>query len=281
MKFSMNMLLWSTHIQQEHFYLFDELKSMGFDAVEIPVFEGDFNHYKEMAKVIKDSGLECTAVSAMPESADASSADESVRSNAEQHLMWIVDMVEALGSKRIVGPLYSAHGKFEVGIDLDLARNRSAKVMKKVAQYAANKDISIALEFLNRFEIQLLNCSEDTANYIKQIDEDNVGILYDFHHANIEEKESGLAFHQHGHLFNHLHFSESHRGILGEGQVQWEKNVLAMKEIGYDDWIAIEAFAHDVPVFSALAHVWRPLFPNKLDLCKKSLAFSRKILKNI
>ena len=36
-----NMLLWSTHITEEHFPIFAEIKRAGYDGVEIPIFEGD------------------------------------------------------------------------------------------------------------------------------------------------------------------------------------------------------------------------------------------------
>jgi len=53
MKTSMNLLLWNTHITQEHFPLLGKLKATGFDGVEIPLFEGDANHYKTLAAELK------------------------------------------------------------------------------------------------------------------------------------------------------------------------------------------------------------------------------------
>ena len=35
-----NMLLWSTHVTEEHFPLFAGIKRAGFDGVELPIFEG-------------------------------------------------------------------------------------------------------------------------------------------------------------------------------------------------------------------------------------------------
>ena len=41
MKLGFNLLLWTTHVLDEHVPLFDRLKATGYDGVEIPLFEGD------------------------------------------------------------------------------------------------------------------------------------------------------------------------------------------------------------------------------------------------
>jgi hypothetical protein len=41
-----NMLLWSTHVTEEHFSLFTKIKRAGFDGVELPVFEGTPEHFR-------------------------------------------------------------------------------------------------------------------------------------------------------------------------------------------------------------------------------------------
>ena len=39
MKTGMNLLLWATHVTEEHFPILADLNKAGFDGVEIPVFE--------------------------------------------------------------------------------------------------------------------------------------------------------------------------------------------------------------------------------------------------
>ena len=81
------------------------------------------------------------------------------------------------------------------------------------------------------------------AKYLDLVNEPNVGVLYDTHHANIEEKSIIEAFEKHSSKINHIHFSESHRGVCGDGQVKWYENKEAVENSGYDSWIVIEAFA--------------------------------------
>jgi D-psicose/D-tagatose/L-ribulose 3-epimerase len=278
MKFGMNMLLWSTHITEEQFHLLEELKAAGFDGVEIPVFEGELEHYQKMGQVIRESGLECTVVTCLGADNNPASSDPDKQQAGLETLTWVVDVAHTLGAKIIVGPYFAAHGHFEIEGSIEADRLRSAKIIKKVAQYAQEFNIQLSMEFLNRFEIFLLNCTEDTAKYIELVDEPNIGILYDTHHANIEEKSITKAFADHSSKINHVHFSESHRGVCGEGQVDWLNTKNAVESSNYDDWVVIEAFSHDIPGFSEVAHVWRPMFETKMQLCQDSLKFCKELI---
>ena len=61
------MLLWSTHVTEEHFPLFAELKRAGFDGVELPIFEGTPEHFRAIGRAIRDNGLRATAVTVIPD----------------------------------------------------------------------------------------------------------------------------------------------------------------------------------------------------------------------
>ena len=45
-----NMLLWSTHVTEEHFSRFTDIKRAGFDGVELPIFEGSPSISKRWAR---------------------------------------------------------------------------------------------------------------------------------------------------------------------------------------------------------------------------------------
>lgn len=263
----------------EHFPLFFELKRMGFDGVEIPIFEGDEEHYRAMGRAIKEAGLLCSVVTITSTETDPSSSCEDVREAAEKYLQRIVDLTVALGSNLMVGPFYAAHGNFVKEGTLEESRERSAAVLKRVSRYAREKGVTLSLEFLNRFETMLLNTTQQSAEFLQRINEPNIGILYDTHHANIEEKSITDAFANHSQDINHIHFSESNRGILSEGQVDWQTTCQQLEKINFQGMISIEAFAHDVPGLSEVAHVWHQLFDDKMELCQKSLSFAKRITK--
>jgi D-psicose/D-tagatose/L-ribulose 3-epimerase len=277
MKIYMNLLLWGTFLEEKDFFLLEDLANQGYAGVEIPLFEGEPTHYIKLAAELKRLGLECSTVTCAGNDSNPLAKDVQGRSDALSFLKWAVDMSEILGAKILIGPYYAAHGNFDFDESIEILRERSANVMRDLADYAKEKGLDLGLEFLNRFETFLLNCSQDTEDFVKMIDRDNVGVLYDTHHANIEEGDIIETFSNHSKSFKHIHLSESDRGVLGEGQVKWTDTAQALKSLSYEGVYVIEAFANDVEGFSQAAHVWRPLPCTKLELSKKSLSFAQSL----
>jgi D-psicose/D-tagatose/L-ribulose 3-epimerase len=91
MKIGMNLLLWTAKVGPEHYPLLKELKAAGFDGVEIPVFEGTAQDYRELGAVLRDTGLGATAVTVMSPETNPISPDEKIRSAARDRLRWVLD----------------------------------------------------------------------------------------------------------------------------------------------------------------------------------------------
>src|SRR6266496_6802717 len=107
MKTGMNLLLWTTHVTEELFPLMAKLKQTGFDGVEIPLFEGDANHYKSIAAELKKQGLGCTTVTVVGPEANPISPDANVRKAAVERHKWAIEMTAIMGGENLCGPYHS------------------------------------------------------------------------------------------------------------------------------------------------------------------------------
>ena len=61
----------------------------------------------------------------------------------------------------------------------------------------------------------------------------------------------------------------------GTGQVEWDATFAALKEIGYDGWIVIEAFGDALPDLAAATKIWRRMFESEEQLARDGAAFIR------
>ena len=108
-----NMLLWSTHVTEEHFPLFAGIKRAGFDGVELPIFEGTPEHFRQVGQAIRDNGLRATAVTVIPDGErNCASADPAIRAAGLDHLKWAIDCLAAAGGETLCGPFYQPLGVF-------------------------------------------------------------------------------------------------------------------------------------------------------------------------
>ena len=57
MRYGMNLLLWTDTMNEAILPVLDELKKIGYDAVEMPIFELDVEKYAQWGKRLDDAGL--------------------------------------------------------------------------------------------------------------------------------------------------------------------------------------------------------------------------------
>ena len=279
MKTGLNLLLWTTHVTEEHFHVFELLKQNGYDGAEIPVMNGSTDHYKLLAEVLKNNGLECTCSTALPgPHADPVSPDKTIRQAGLDYLKWCIDCVAALGSDILCGPTYQALGNFTGTNPTVDEQKRVLEIHRSIADYAANSNITIAVEPLNRFECYFLNTLSDADRHVQDINRDNFGILFDTFHANIEENDPIAAIEQYGRNIRHIHFSENNRGIPGTGHVDFTGTLQALKNINYDGWIIAEVFGRALPDLAAATCIWRDLFESPEQVCKQTKKFFDSLL---
>ena len=127
----------------------------------------------------------------------------------------------------------------------------------------------------NRFETYLMNTAAQGREFFDAVGHSRVQILYDTHHAHIEEKDPAAAVKLLNEAIGHVHLSENDRGVPGSGQVNWESNMRALHEIGYDGWLVIEAFSRRDQAFANAIHVWRDYAPAD-EIWREGLEFIRR-----
>ncbi|MCA8977580.1 MAG: sugar phosphate isomerase/epimerase [Planctomycetes bacterium] len=275
MRIGINLLLWTTHVTEAHERQLAFVKQCGFDGVEVPLFEGDPDHYARLGALLDRLGLQRTCSTGLGPEHDPIAADAGVRAAAVERLCWAVDCAQALGADVLCGPLHSAFKVFRGRGPNDEEMQRSAAALRAAAEHAAGKGILLAPEALNRFECYLVNTAAQLRALCERVDHPGVRAHYDTHHMHIEERDVGAAIAHCRPVLGHVHLSENDRGVPGRGQVDWNGTFAALRAAGYDGWCVIEAFSRLDPAFAADIHVWRDYFDAPEDVCREGLAFVR------
>jgi D-psicose/D-tagatose/L-ribulose 3-epimerase len=276
MKLGMNMLLWSTDVSgPEYDPVFALLKDAGFDGVEIPIFDREVDKYAKLRTRLDGLGLEALAVSARgpddnPIAADPAEAIAATKAN--------LDSAAALGAPLICGPLGAPLGVFSGAPPTAEEKARSVAYLREVAPYAEERGVTIALEYLNRFEMYLTNTAADLAALVREVDHPRVRMMYDTFHAHIEEKDPRAALRDCADVLVHVHVSENDRSTPGAGQVAWDETFAGLEEIGYDGWIVIEAFGDALPELAGATKIWRRMFESEEQLARDGAVFIRSKL---
>jgi D-psicose/D-tagatose/L-ribulose 3-epimerase len=274
-KIGMNMLLWGMHITPQHIPVFAGLADAGYDGVEIPVGGQSPAELKAMASACDDLGLARTAVAFVTRDANPISPEPAIRAAAVDNLLKSIDNANLIGADLLGGALYQAHKYFTGQAPTEQEWRWSADYLRTCGDYAQQAGVRLSLEFLNRFEVFLINTSAECKRMVEEVGMPNVGVHYDTHHANIEDPHPGEALRNIRNVVNHVHLSESHRGTLGTGQVDWDANFAALHDIDYNGWLVIEAFGTADTELAAAANVWRNAFESPEAVARDGIAFIR------
>ncbi len=275
MKLGMNLFLWTNRFEPKHFALLPVLKKAGFDGVEIPSSDYSANELKIIRSALDSNGLVCTVATLLTAENDPIAEDLKLRKAALEKLNVDIAVAESLGAETLVGPIHSAHKVFPGRGPNEEEFERCVEFFRAVGPIARQANVKLSIEGLNRFECYFLNTTEQGKRLIDTIDLSNVGYLYDTHHAHIEERDIYDAVTLLGSRINHFHVSESHRGTPGTGLVDWESNFRGLKDINYDGWVVIEAFATDVVGIPQAVNIWRNCFADKTEVFTKGIELIR------
>ncbi len=275
MKYGLNLLLWTSGVTEKDFPLLAEIKNWGYDGVELPLFDFDVNHSKKIGAELKNNGLESTAVTVCPGDQNPISADPAIRKAGLNRLKQAIDCCAAAGTTHLVGPLHSALGEFSGAGRTQEEWNRAKDILSEAGDHARANNVTLVVEYLNRFECYFLNCAADAAQFCREVGHSHVKTMYDTFHANIEEKSITQAVKAAADQIVHVHISENDRSTPGEGGVNWDETFTALKDIKYDGWLMIEAFGLALPELAAATRIWRRMFPSEEYLAKNGLKFMK------
>lgn len=276
MRYGMNLLLWTDIVCEEVRPLIDEIKSIGFDAVELPVFEIDVDKYACWGKYLDAAGLARTGVTIRGADDNPMSPDPAIRRKGIEANKAALDCCQAAGIEALVGPFHSGLGVFSgAGPTADEWR-WAVDSMREVAEHAEKCGVTLAIEYLNRFECYLLNSAADGARFVRDVNHPRCKMMYDTFHSHIEEKCTKAAIRALKGCLAHVHISENDRSTPGAGNVRWKKTFDTLHEIGYDNLMVIEAFGLALERIVPATKIWRRMYESEKQLARDGLKFMRR-----
>ena len=274
MKYGMNLLLWSGEVTSEMLPTCEQLKTAGYDGVELPMFNLELD-YKSLGESLDSMGLARTAVTIRGQEDNPITPDASVRAKGVELTKQTLDCCAAAGVETLVGPYHSALGYFSGAGPTDDEWKWGVDSMRQVAEHAGQVGVKLGVEALNRFECYFLNTHGDSARFVREVDHPACGMMYDTFHSNIEEKSVTDAVNAGGDKLFHIHISENDRSTPGEGAVRWDENFDAIVKSGYDGWLVIEAFGLALPEIAAATKIWRRMYKDEITLATEGLNFMK------
>jgi D-psicose/D-tagatose/L-ribulose 3-epimerase len=276
MRFGMNLLMWTDTLSDEALPYLEELKEIGFDVIEVPVFDLDnMDNYTKWNKRFDELGLARTGTAIRGPEENMISADAAVRRQGIEANKRNLDCCAAMGCEVMAGPFHSALGEFSGAGPTEDEWKLGVEGMREVAEHAEKVGVRLAVEYLNRFECYFLNTAADGAQFVRDVNHPYCQMMYDTFHSHIEEKNTPAAIRALKGCLVHVHISENDRSTPGSGNVRWAETFDALHEIGYDNTMVVEAFGLALEKLIPATKIWRRMYQSERQLATDALRFMK------
>lgn len=220
------------------------LEPLGYSYIEESV--GNFlvpleseETFNNILKNVKNAALPVYACNSFIPGSIKCVGQEAVSSEVLNYMETVFSRAERAGVKYIV---FGSGGSRFIpdGFSRMVARDQFISLCSSMAILAANYNVVVVLEPLNKSETNFINSVAEGAEIVEEVDHPNFRLLADIYHMLIEN-ESAEVILEKGHLIKHVHIAEEKdRAAPGTNQENFKPYFNALRKIGYTGNLSVE-----------------------------------------
>lgn len=231
--------------REELEHLLDAMEGLGMYGLELNLPDlWDTISPAELGRLLEQRGLKLTYVAsgvyAGKRELSLASAREEIRQASIRGLLENMRYAKEMGPETgvIIGTLKGAPAITQA----EGAKERLVESLKEAAELAQKEGLTVPvlLEATNHYEAAVVNTLEEGRRVIEAVGWNELGLLPDLYHMNIEEKDGREAITQSLPLLRNIHLSDNNRYFPGFGALDFGAWYRFLSGIGYTGTFGIE-----------------------------------------
>jgi sugar phosphate isomerase/epimerase len=218
-----------------------KIAGWGYDGVEIAIRDPRLVDADELIRIVTSHGLEIPAIGTGQawgeEGLSYTDPDPAVRAAAIERTKSHIPFAARTGAVIIIGLL---RGIVKPGVDHAQAMDWLVDALQQCCSAARPHGVRIALEPICRYETTLINNLAQGLDLLERVAADNMGLMPDTFHMNIEEPVIEDSIRACGDRIFHFHLADSNRWYPGAGHLDFRPILDTLYTTGYQGYLSGE-----------------------------------------
>ncbi|UCF66005.1 MAG: sugar phosphate isomerase/epimerase [bacterium] len=216
-----------------------KIKKLGFDGVELAIRNPATLNLTELELLLNQNGLPVSAIGTGQVYGEDgmyfTHQDRKIRQAAIDRISSHLDLAEKWGAVVIIGLI---RGRSHPEVEKSEAEEWLLEALRICA--TQHEKVKLAIEPINRYETDLLNTVEECLHFLNKLKRNNVGLLLDSFHMNIEEPSITRSLENARKQLFHVHVADSNRWYPGAGHIDFSSIIRTLEKINYEGYISGE-----------------------------------------
>lgn len=213
---------------------------LGYDGVELALKRADDVDRDTLERVLAETGLEVSCISTGQVYADLglsfTDPEPEKRTALFELFCQLIDLASDFGKLVNIGRVRGQIG----AAPREEAEGRFIGMAQKLCAYAAQKDVTLILEPVNRYEIDFINSVAEGVELMRKVDRPNMKLMPDVFHMNIEDVTIGGELARNIEYVQYIHLADSNRLAPGQGHTDFPEIFRCLKDANYNGWVSVE-----------------------------------------
>lgn len=219
----------------------NKIAGWGYDGLELAIRDPAAMDPEALLHVVSAYGLEVPAIGTGQawgeEGLSYTDPDPAVRRAAVARTISHIPFAARTGAVIIVGLL---RGIVKPGVSQVQAMDWLVGALRESCQEAQPHGVRLALEPITRYETTLINNVAQGLDLLERVGAENMGLLLDTFHMNIEEAVIEHSIRAAGDRTFHFHVADSNRWHPGAGHLDFASMLTALYDTGYAGYVSGE-----------------------------------------
>lgn len=229
----------------------DFVSSLGYTGLEVSPFtlaeRAELvtpERRRELRKSANDRGVEILGLHWLlvkPPGMYVTHPDAAVRKQTADYFVSLVHLCADLGGNvMIIGS--PKQRNLMPGVSRELAIGYAQEVFTPALTPAAERGVTLAFEPLSPAETDFMNTAAESLELVRRIGHPNFQLNLDVKAMSSEQKPIPQILRETVPHIAHVQVNDPNLQGPGMGDVRYEPIIAALREVGYDGWLSVEAF---------------------------------------